>query len=220
MEEYERKLSINNPVLMAKTMSALIETIQEKVRDKSDFKKKEIAELKYLKEKFINADPNGCIISGKALIYLIKSGSLEVSRITSELVAMVPFAKNYRGMIMVLSDLLVMDLLLKRNQDKYICPFNLVIPQHPLITILIQNSDSWLDILNYLRSLYQTDDKILIENLNELFAPLYKYVMCDPFLKTPEYCRSKFLQFLVDEKQCNLELIGNILAWLQCSRKI
>lgn len=93
MEEYERKLSINNPVLMAKTMSALIETIQEKVRDKSDFKKKEIAELKYLKEKFINADPNGCIISGKALIYLIKSGSLEVSRITSELVAMVPFAK-------------------------------------------------------------------------------------------------------------------------------
>lgn len=63
-------------------------------------------------------------------------------------------------MIMVLSDLLVMDLLLKRNQDKYICPFNLVIPQHPLITILIQNSDSWLDILNYLRSLYQTDDKM------------------------------------------------------------
>lgn len=60
---------------------------------------------------------------------------------------------------MVLSDLLVADLLHKVSHDKYICPFNLVIPQHPLITILIQNSDSWLDILNYLRTLYQTNDK-------------------------------------------------------------
>ncbi|KRT86248.1 hypothetical protein AMK59_1033, partial [Oryctes borbonicus] len=215
MDEYERKLSTNNPVLMAKTMSSLIEIIQEKLRDKSDFKKKELVELKYLKEKFINGDPNAGIISGKALVHLIKCGTLEVSSITSELVAMIPFAKNYRGMIMVLCDLLVLDLLLKTNHDKYVCPFNLLIPQHPIITILIQNSDAWFDILNYLRTLYQTDDNILIENLNELFAPLYKYVMCDPFLKTPEYCRSKFLQFILNEEQCNHGLIVNIIAWLQ-----
>lgn len=61
---------------------------------------------------------------------------------------------------MVLSDLLVMDLLVKASHEKYICPFNLVTPQHPLITILIQNSDTWLDILNYLRTLYQTTDTV------------------------------------------------------------
>lgn len=93
MDEYERKLSTNNPVLMAKAMSALIETIQEKLRDKADLKKKEIVELKYLKDKFISGDPNVCVISGKALIYLIKCGVLDISSITSELVAMIPFAK-------------------------------------------------------------------------------------------------------------------------------
>lgn len=93
MDEYDRKNCTNNSVFMAKTMSAVIETIQEKFNDKSDVKKKEISELKYLKDSFISADPNACIISGKALTYLIQCGTLEISSIMSELVAMIPFAK-------------------------------------------------------------------------------------------------------------------------------
>lgn len=49
-----------------------------------------------------------------------------------------------------------------RNLDKkpYVCPFAIQNPQHPMVTLLKQNKDIWLDIFNQIHLLLNNNDKL------------------------------------------------------------
>lgn len=42
--------------------------------------------------------------------------------------------------------------------EKYKCPFNLRAPQHPLISILSQKQEAWIDILSKINDFYQNEN--------------------------------------------------------------
>ena len=62
--------------------------------------------------------------------------------------------RNCMGITRVIIDLLVMDL--KMNVESEICnsPLNLIKPQHPLISVIIQNNSTWMDMLTCIKSIY------------------------------------------------------------------
>jgi len=60
--------------------------------------------------------------------------------------------RNYTGVIYCIGTLLTVDLKARVSENKsYQCPFSLQSPQHPLVTVLKQNKDTWYDVLNVMK---------------------------------------------------------------------
>jgi hypothetical protein len=60
--------------------------------------------------------------------------------------------RNYTGVISSIGTLLIIDLKSRLYESKsYQCPFSLQVPQHPLITVLKQNKDTWFDVFNVMQ---------------------------------------------------------------------
>jgi hypothetical protein len=60
--------------------------------------------------------------------------------------------RNYTGVISSVGTLLIFDLKARLSENKsYHCPFRLDSPQHPFITVLKQNKDTWYDVFSVMK---------------------------------------------------------------------
>jgi hypothetical protein len=60
--------------------------------------------------------------------------------------------RNYTGVISSIGTLLIIDLKARISENKsYQCPFSLRSPQHPLISVLKENKDTWFDVFNVMQ---------------------------------------------------------------------
>lgn len=60
--------------------------------------------------------------------------------------------RNYTGVISSIGALLIIDLKARLSENEsYQCPFGLQSPQHPLISVLKQNKDTWFDVISVMQ---------------------------------------------------------------------
>lgn len=111
-------------------------------------------------------------------------------------------------------------------------------PQHPLITLLTQNSEMWREILNQIQLLMNYHDNKYIYLQNKIFGhliiltffrvavnsikllrPVFYYVFCDPLMKLPDSFRKQLWNSLLmkcDIEECQI-LILELIVWMQVS---
>ncbi|KAF2896131.1 hypothetical protein ILUMI_10044 [Ignelater luminosus] len=211
----ESSIRQGNPILTAQTISKLVGKIKDQQNN--------AAELKYLKEKCIlSEDVVVSLTASKALVALIESETVQISSTLAELVSSLSLARSFVGITSAIGDLLQMDLRYKlETTEKYKCSFNLRAPQHPLISILSQKQEAWMDILNKINDFYQNENDKALFYANELLYPFYMYTICNPNNEVPELFQYKLWNFLIHgvNKDQSIDVKLYIIAWLQISKK-
>ncbi|GLV43443.1 uncharacterized protein CBL_03985 [Carabus blaptoides fortunei] len=227
MEEIEYKLSQNNSVSIVQAISKLVELIKVKKStpntDKSAKNDSDLsfAELQLLKSKCGVENSIVSITASHGIVSLVEDCILPTGSTLSDLMVILSTAKCYTGITMAIGNILLLDL--RRTLDvnrNYKCPFSIQKPQHPLISLLIQNSEIWLEIFTQIQMfMNHHDDKIATSGL-ELLRPVFFYTMCDPKQKLRDTSRRQLWNFLLlDSKPQTRECYYEILTWLQTNSK-
>lgn len=197
MAEPDCKLDSTNPVLITHKISKLLDTVQKKI---SADDCKDALKLPELNQLFTQCKSDNAVISSvacQALVCLVETGQLELSPILSKFISILGEAQNYLSITSAMCDLLKLDLKIRSTGDEYVCPFSIKAPQHPLITVLIQKSTVWRDILGHMRSmLHQSDLRYLAHNV-ELLRPVFVYILCNPTQHLPESCKQQVWHLLI-----------------------
>ncbi|PNF24701.1 hypothetical protein B7P43_G17355 [Cryptotermes secundus] len=151
MDEIEYKLKKSNAILVVNAISKLVKAIKSKGAPHSG-KIEELPELIFLKERCEDADPVINITACQGVITLVETGVLAVIPTLSGFIAALPTVRNYTGVISSIGALLIIDLKARLSENgSFQCPFNLRSPQHPLISVLKQNKDTWCDVFNIMQ---------------------------------------------------------------------
>lgn len=82
MDEFEKKLHSNNPIIVAQIISSLITSIKTK-KEKGELDSK-ILELKFLKTKCLERDSYISEVSGLGLVKLIEENILQLDSVLKE----------------------------------------------------------------------------------------------------------------------------------------
>lgn len=83
MEELEKKLHSNNPILVTQIVASLVNSIKQKKT--SGFNENKITELKFLKSKCFERDSVISEICGLGITQLIEDGVLQLDSVFKEL---------------------------------------------------------------------------------------------------------------------------------------
>ncbi|XP_046403318.1 focadhesin [Ischnura elegans] len=171
----------NDPVLFTSTIAKLVDAIL--TQGKTDPSKVQQAEeLKALKEKYLSGNPVWSLTASHGILSLIEGGMLGNAACT-EFISMLPSLKNYGGALETLSGLLILDLRSQiASKSAYSCPFMLIAPQHPLISVLKLGRDSWLHVLNQMHYICYHPDDIVQKHSLEILRPVFLFILCSPKL--------------------------------------
>lgn len=88
MNEIEYKINCNDPVIVTRTISMLVENIKKK-SDEFVLKKNtnQMDEVRYLKEKCLSSDPVISKTAGRGLCFLIEKGVLPFQNVLLDMIA-------------------------------------------------------------------------------------------------------------------------------------
>lgn len=199
MEEFEQKLSSRNPMFISRAVSQIVDVIKEKCKAELNAKQvHDLRELKFLREKCASSSSLISLTAAKGLIVLAQDLNLDVNVIISDLVSMLMNAHSFTGLSYAIFELILLE-----KTPKY----NLIIRQHPLISILLHNSSSWTDILECFTCI-EADEKFL-----KIHAPFFLYVFCDYNRKIPLEFKNKLWSFLLENFSHNYQFFDEILSW-------
>ncbi|XP_071439226.1 focadhesin [Hetaerina americana] len=212
----------NDPVLFTSTIAKLVDAILNQC--KSDPSKvQQTEELKGLKEKYLSGNPVWSLTASHGILSLIEGGVLGNAACT-EFISMLPSLKNYGGALEALSGLLILDLRSQlAGKTTYSCPFMLIAPQHPLISVLKLGRDSWLHVLNQMHYICYHPDEIVKNHSLELLRPVFLYILCSP--KLYNYSKRQTWSLILNvccergwDKGLDLLLLG--ISWQQTENDI
>ncbi|XP_021931343.1 focadhesin isoform X2 [Zootermopsis nevadensis] len=218
MDEIEYKLQKKNAILVVNAVSKLVDTIKMKGAPHSG-KIEELPELILLKEKCEDADPIISITACQGVVTLVEVGELGVIPTLSSFIATLPTVRNYTGVISSIGALLILDLKARLSENKsYRCPFSLRSPQHPLITVLKQNKDSWFDVFSVMQFICSHNEDIVVQNSLELLHPVFLYVLCNPSLppNLSMACKQQIWMLLLKTTFSyeTKDILFEVLSWL------
>ncbi|XP_023716355.1 focadhesin isoform X3 [Cryptotermes secundus] len=179
-----------------------------------------LPELIFLKERCEDADPVINITACQGVITLVETGVLAVIPTLSGFIAALPTVRNYTGVISSIGALLIIDLKARLSENgSFQCPFNLRSPQHPLISVLKQNKDTWCDVFNIMQFICGHNEEIVAQNSLELLRPVFSYILFDPSLppNLPMACQQQMWLLLLKTSFSSetKELLFEILCWFQ-----
>ncbi|XP_067002022.2 focadhesin [Anabrus simplex] len=214
MEEIEYKLKKKNAILIVNAVAKLVDIVRQK-SEADSVKTLELPEFKLLKQKCEDPEPLVSITACQGIVSLVELGILPWGTALAGLIAAMTSTKNYSGIITAVGQILVIDL---RGHlmtgTAYKCRFSMRSPQHPLITILKQKQDCWLDIFNQIQFLCNHNDSVVANCSLELLRPLFLYILCAPSA-LPAGCRRQTWELLLRLKlpETN-DFLMEILSWL------
>nr|XP_023024645.1 focadhesin [Leptinotarsa decemlineata] len=204
MEDLENKLQSTSPNTVVQTFSKIIQNILAKYKDEV----KDFPELKFLKEKSLNCDPLISEVSGRAVVKLVEDRVLSIEPIIADFLSATSSTKCHSSLINIMGDLLY----LKWKQDNLRgSKYNLYSPQHPLITILVENPSSCNLVLNKIRGLHSRQNELPV---NQLFRPVYLYGLHHPSISMNLF-KYRLWTFLLSQKILEQTLFFDLLCWLQ-----
>lgn len=88
MDEIEYKINCNDPVLVTRVISMLIENIKQKCSQfESKRNIKEVVEIRYLKEKCLCTDPVISKTASRGLCLLIETGIIPFQNVLLDMIA-------------------------------------------------------------------------------------------------------------------------------------
>lgn len=93
MEEFEYKLKQNNPILVAQSVSKLVQVIIDKWNNSANHSK-DIPEIKYLKNKCVTTENHLISLTiSSGITLLVEAGILQILPTISDLLSSLPVAK-------------------------------------------------------------------------------------------------------------------------------
>ncbi|XP_024935955.1 focadhesin isoform X2 [Cephus cinctus] len=122
--------------------------------------------------------------------------------------------RNYSAVTVAISNLLLLDLRGRADQNEYLCPFTLKAPQHPLITVLNQKKDVWRDVLTQMQFIMNHHQNEIGCHSVELLRPVYLYILCNPSLSLSESCRQQTWHLLI-KSRITKRLQIEALQWMR-----
>ncbi|XP_034936512.1 focadhesin [Chelonus insularis] len=214
MDEIEYKLASNNPILITHGISKILETVKNKLTNNENDDTSKIPELWSLIAKCKNENALVSSVACQALVTLVERGHLETSLALSKLIAILGETKNYLAVTTAICNLLILDLKQRKSTNRYTCPFSIKAPQHPLITVLTQNTDAWRNILGQMQSILHHCEPGFVLHRVELLRPVFMYILCNPSMNLSENCRHQTWHLLIrTHETLNLQL--EIIQWLR-----
>ncbi|XP_053593592.1 focadhesin [Microplitis demolitor] len=213
MDEIEYKLSSNNSILITHGISKILEITKNKISNNEDPLK--ISELKSLFTKCKSENAVVSLVSCHAVVALVESGLIEISPTLSKLIAILGETKNYSAVTSAICSLLALDLKSRHPAAKYECPFSIQAPQHPLITVLNEKTDSWRNVLGEMKSMLHDCKPESVYHHVELLRPVFMYILGNPtFNSSAENFRQQTWHLLM-KTSSTLELQLEIIQWLR-----
>ncbi|KAJ8924352.1 hypothetical protein NQ315_007148 [Exocentrus adspersus] len=209
MEELESKLNSSNPIVIAQIFSKIIERIHQKYKNGS----KDNAELNFLREKCMVAEPLISEVASEGLIRLVEDGILPVDSTLADFITSVPVTKCYKSLIRIIGNLLYLENTSKVAAHKHSASiYNLWFPQHPYITILNENPDTWNCILNEIKLLRDAKNS---EYVTDIFRPVFLYGLCNPIRKNAFPFKQIIWNFVLSTADLDRNLLLSTLGLLQ-----
>ncbi|XP_057669101.1 focadhesin isoform X2 [Diorhabda carinulata] len=206
MDIIENKLYSNNPINISNLISKIINNVKRKHAEGL----RDFPEVKFLKEKMMNADPLISEVSGKAIMMLISDRILSADVIHTDFISSMNSIKCLSTLTNILGDLLC----LLPNDKNYV--FKLYSPQHPFITLIMEKPDAAYHIFVKIQNLLEDFDGSMI---NKVFEPFYLYCLCCPSRNNIELLRCRLWALLLNSKDAGTRLFGKIISWLQVKKK-
>ncbi|XP_058839581.1 focadhesin [Topomyia yanbarensis] len=206
------------------TASSINKVIKAMVENKTKTNGGPGNEIELLKKLCKSDNPQTAQIAVQALIQLVRSGSLDLGQVLSILVTTLTgsssahFAAISNGMF----ELLLLDLRRRcaaLGESKYVCPFDIKSPQHPLILLLDnQNVANMLCFSAKIHEICQHHDQLIRKNSIEFLKPVFLYIFCNisTFPESLKIWRT-LLKCCDTGNEMALSLVYDILFWSKTS---
>ncbi|KAK7868003.1 hypothetical protein R5R35_010177 [Gryllus longicercus] len=212
MEEIEYKLKKKNAVLIVNTVAKLVDTIRQKTNPNENGEKSQ--EFKYLKQKCEDEEALVSVTASQGIVALVELGVIPWDTALYGFVASLVTARNYTGIITSIGQLLVIDVESHLLQKKeYRSPFFIRNPQHPMITVLKQRKDVWIDVYSQMKYLFNHSNEIVSNNCEEMLRPVILYTLCTASL--PSACKEQTWDLLLKLPSPNVSFLLKVLSWMQ-----
>ncbi|KAL1501784.1 hypothetical protein ABEB36_007048 [Hypothenemus hampei] len=203
MQDIDRRLvnAKGNPVLISQIFSRLLET--GTISDKQKFR--------YLKGKCLG--DNGLIseMARLSIFELIENNIIQLEEVLSEFLSCISTADNITCLTKMIMHLLSLQLKKNDNGVKF------SVEQHPLVKILLQNSEFEIQTCIYQEIIQSYQHySTLSERLNHLYEPFYLFCLCNPSVKLElSLLKHKLWSFLLNQ---NLQVF-KLCPWFQLQNK-
>ncbi|KAL3287587.1 hypothetical protein HHI36_002053 [Cryptolaemus montrouzieri] len=205
MEELNSKLLSKDSSVIALVISKIVQHIEEEhVQGKKD-----LLEPSFLIIKCVNTDPQTNEVASLGIIKLLEQGIISPDKLLEEFITLIPSSKITRGIVKAINAVLCYQFAHNSKKDNII--FNIVLPQHPFITLLMRDPDCLPYIYNEIRYFHRAKD--WSSSWNYLNYSFYQFCICNPTNKKPSFYKMKLWLNLLETSK-NIELITKLVSWM------
>ncbi|XP_044747226.1 focadhesin [Coccinella septempunctata] len=201
MEELNNKLLSKDQTVISSLISKLVENIAKNYEGR----RVESAQFCFLQSKVVSMDSKVNEVAAEGILKLLKEGILDSNKLLEDFITLIPNNKISKGVVKIICGVLYYEFL--KNGKNSPQKFNMYQPQHPFITILVNNSECFTHIYKELR--FASKDP----SWNMWNYSFYQYCFCNPINKKPKFHKMKLWINLLLSSQDD-ELIIKLINWL------